>query len=139
MAAAAAKNKQTTIVSDGADSDFTQTDLQKYWAEFADNLPPDKVHLKNTLLACQPTLNDNYAFSVTVFNHVQKDEIAEQETAIIAFLSDRLKNSQLKLTIEVAEKDDTQMLYTAEEKYKHLVSKNELVEKLRAAFNLAID
>ena len=122
-----------------AKSDFSQDDLVKRWIEYANSLTVEKIHLKNTLINCIPVLKENYSFEISVYNPSQRDEISENNAYILAYLCNKLNNNHLKMNIQIVEKDEIEMIYTAAEKYDYLSKKNPNIEKLKELFNLTLE
>ena len=117
-------------------SNFSQDSLVKCWIEYAESLTIEKIHLKNTLISCKPTLKENFTFEVSVYNPSQKDEIFDNSTDILGHLCTGLNNTLIKMDIHIAEKDETEMIYTSSEKYAYLSKKNPNIDKLKEVFNL---
>jgi DNA polymerase-3 subunit gamma/tau len=122
-----------------AKNEFSQEDLLKYWIEYTESLTIEKIHLKNTLINCKPSLKENYSMEVSVYNPSQKDEIFDNSAEILGHLCSRLHNSRIKMEIRIIEKDEKEMIYTATEKYNYLIKKNPNLEKLKDIFNLTIE
>ena len=137
------KDTKTTslngLVSQDANSTFTQNDLVKYWIEYAKSLSIEHNYLKNTLISCQPEKKENHSFEISVFNPSQKDEIEDNKAPILAYLSNKLNNSEINMDIFIVEKEAIEMIYTAVEKYDYLKKKNVNIEKLKEVFNLTLD
>ena len=125
--------------SKDASSDFSQDDLVKYWIEYANSLPNEKIHLKNTLNSCRPVLKESFTFEVSVFNPIQKNAIIESNSLILWHLSEKLNNNRIKMDIRIVEKGEVEMIYTAAEKLDYLSKKNPNIEKLIELFNLTMD
>jgi len=104
--------------------------------EYVDSLDIEKIHLKNTLNSCQPTLKNDFVIEVTVYNPSQENEILANKEDIYNFLCQKLNNSSIDLTVNISEKNDEEMIYTAEEKFNYLKKNNANLEKLVEAFNL---
>ena len=119
-----------------ASNDFSQEELIKYWIEYAESLTIEKIHLKNTLISCKPSLKENFTFEVSVYNPSQKDEIFDSSAEILGHLCAKLDNALIKMDIRIAEKNEMEMIYTVSEKYAYLSKKNPSVEKLKEFFNL---
>jgi DNA polymerase-3 subunit gamma/tau len=122
-----------------AKNDFSQDDLLKYWIEYAESLTIEKIHLKNTLMNCKPSLKDNYSIEVSVYNPSQKDEIFDNSADILGHLCSKLHNSRIKMNIRIIEKDEKEIIYTPMEKYNYLIKKNPNLEKLKSLLNLTIE
>jgi len=127
------------LQSKDANSIFTQDDLVKYWIEYAESLTIEKIHLKNTLLSCKPVLKEDLSFEISVYNPSQKDEIAGSSVYILGYLSSKLNNNQIKMDIQIIDKEEIEMIYTAAEKYDYLSKKNPNLEKLKTLFNLSLE
>ena len=122
-----------------AKNNFSQEELIKYWLEYAENLTIEKIHLKNALINCKPELKNNFTFEVSVYNPNQKDELSDNNTAILSYLRSKLNNSYIDMAIRIVEKDEKEMIYTSAEKYNYLIKKNPDLEKLKDIFNLIIE
>ncbi|HET8754027.1 MAG TPA: DNA polymerase III subunit gamma/tau, partial [Salinimicrobium sp.] len=57
---------------------------------------------------------------------------------LMAFLKEKLQNTEISLKIEVNELAAKKYVYTSREKYEKLKEKNPLIEKLRTTFDLDI-
>lgn len=67
----------------------------------------------------------------------QKDFMEKVHSRLTAYLKEQLKNSLIKLEVEVVEElSNQQLVYTATDKYNYLAEKNELLHKLKQNFNL---
>jgi DNA polymerase-3 subunit gamma/tau len=67
---------------------------------------------------------------------LQKDAVEKVEGEILSFVSDKLQNNKIKLTIEIVELEEKKQLYTDSDKYKYLTEKNANLNKLKQQFNL---
>lgn len=135
------KASQTVYTSQMPDTqnDFSQEDLLKHWIEYAESLTIEKIHLKNTLISCKPSLKENYSMEVSVYNPSQKDEIVDNSAKILEHLRSRLHNSRIKMNIRIIEKDEKEMIYTSSEKYNYLIKKNPNLQKLKDILNLTVE
>lgn len=80
---------------------------------------------------------------VTVANKVEEDMLQQNRIRIAGMLAATFEVKQVDLTFEVdtSLQADTkgQKIYTAKEKYQHMLEKNELTETFRKRFDLDID
>ena len=80
---------------------------------------------------------------VTVANKVEEEMLQQNRMRIAGMLSATFDVKQVDLTFEVdpSLQPDTKgpKMYTAKEKYQHMVEKNELTETFRKRFDLDID
>lgn len=120
-------------------SEFTQEDLDKCWTKYIESLEDEKFLLKNTLINCKPLLKGNYVLEISVFNPSQKEEINNSIAHITNFFTNNLNNSHIKINVQVADRKEMEMIYTAKEKYEFLLKENPNLEKLVQAFNLTLE
>src|SRR6056297_980971 len=120
-------------------NNFTEQELVEKWHIFSDTLG-NRPRIFNTLTSKDPKLEDNYTISFVIDNNLQEEKINEIRNELLSFLKKELKNSAIDLRIIVTEiEEDTSKLYTSEDKFKHMLSKNENLAKLKQEFNLDIE
>lgn len=117
---------------------FTQEELVRQWDAFASEIDK-KVYLKNTMINCKPTLQENYFFEVGVHNPGQQDELSNNCIDLLSYLRTRLKNSRIQMRVRISESNEKHLAYTSVEKYEHLLSINPVLSKLKDEFNLSLD
>lgn len=117
---------------------FSQEDLTTSWLAFANNLDK-KVYLKNTMLNCMPTLQDDYSFEVAVHNPGQQDELASAVTEILPYLRAQLHNGKIQMKTRILVSNEKRLAYTSKEKFDHMAEINPNFLKLVQAFGLRID
>ena len=99
----------------------------------------EKVHLKNTMINCKPTLLDHFKFEVKVHNPAQKEEIISNSLDILKVLRTQLKNGLIQMYTRVDETIEKKTVYTSTEKLEFLNNINPLLSKLVKEFGLTID
>jgi len=121
---------------DTKDSDhhFSEEDLLAVWPEFTEKFS-DQVHLYNTL-SVKPVLLDNYKVKITVENSVQQDQIRLLKPEIIGFLSRRLRNNRIDVSIEMVQVVHEEKIFTDEQKMLSMMKKNPALKKMKTLFNL---
>ncbi|MDR0413159.1 MAG: DNA polymerase III subunit gamma/tau [Dysgonamonadaceae bacterium] len=117
---------------------FTQEDLVKAWKEYADCCKED-AHLENTILNIVPQLQANGQVHIPVFHPDQQRKLTGKEAEISAFLSQKLRNNQLQLKIEITEDSKEYLPYTSRDKFAYMREKNPAVMTLVKDFNLTLD
>lgn len=119
--------------------DFTEKDLIEKWHAFSNNLG-NKPRIFNTLTSKDPKLEGNYTVSFVIDNNLQEEKINEIRNELLAFLKRELNNSEIELKLIVTDvQENSNKLYTAEDKFKHMISKNETLNKLKQEFNLDLE
>ncbi len=117
---------------------FSQDDLQKAWVELAKTLV-DEVRMTAFMQSNRPELISNTEFRILVTNELQEKELKRLEPTILNFLQTALKNSNIKMSIQIHEDPSTQKGKTPEEKYKIMAEQNPALAKLRNDLQLEID
>ncbi|MFC2096259.1 DNA polymerase III subunit gamma/tau [Bacteroidota bacterium] len=118
---------------------FTEKDLIEKWHEFSDKMG-DKPRIFNTLTSKDPKLEGDNIVSFIIDNNLQEDKINEIRHELLVYLKSELKNSSIDLKIIITElKEENNKLYTSEDKFKHMLSKNENLNKLKQEFNLDLE
>lgn len=85
-----------------------------------------------------PSLGDALQIEVIFSNSSQIEEFnREIKQDLVVFLEDALQNTQFKIIpVEQEVESNGNILYTAEEKYDHMIKKNPNLGKLKERFNL---
>lgn len=119
---------------------FSEKELIDKWHVFSNKMGA-KPRIFNTLTSKDPKLEESNMVSFVIDNNLQEQKINEIRNELLDFLRRELKNSdiELKLYISDSEDDDNNKLYTAEDKFKHMLSKNDHLNKLKQEFNLDIE
>jgi len=120
-------------------NDFTEKDLIDKWHQFSDNIG-DKPRIFNTLTSKDPKLEEYHIVSFLIDNNLQKEKINEIRNELLSFLKTELKNSTIDLKLVITDLEEkNNKLYTSEDKFKHMLSKNEDLNKLKQEFNLDLE
>ncbi len=120
-------------------NDFTEKDLIDKWHQFSDKIG-DKPRIFNTLTSKDPKLEENHVVSFLIDNNLQKEKINEIRNELLSFLKTELKNSIIDLKLVITDLEEkNNKLYTSEDKFKHMLSKNEDLNKLKQEFNLDLE
>ena len=120
-------------------NDFTEKDLIDKWHQFSDKIG-DKPRIFNTLISKDPKLEENHVVSFLIDNNLQKEKINEIRNELLSFLKIELKNSAIDLKLIITDlEEENNKLYTSEDKFKHMLSKNEDLNKLKQEFNLDLE
>lgn len=119
--------------------EFTEKDLIETWHKFSNKMG-DKPRIFNTLTSKDPKLEDNNIVSFIIDNNLQETKINEIRNELIGYLKAELKNNSLELKLIINEiEEENNKLYTAEDKFNHMISKNKDLGNLKKEFNLDLD
>jgi len=118
---------------------FTQSELIRYWDEFADKLKNDSPHLHSTLKTSRPVLQEEWTIVFTLDNKVLDDELTLHKTEMMEFLRSNLNNFKLQLQTTIAETQKNLKPYTDKEKFERMSAKNPVLRTLREELDLEIE
>ena len=120
-------------------NEFTEKELVDKWHEFSNKIG-DRPRIFNTLTSKDPKLEENNIVSFVIDNNLQEDKINEIRNELIGYLKKELKNSNIDLKLNITDIEvENNKLYTSEDKFNHMLSKNEDLEKLKKEFNLDLE
>lgn len=117
---------------------FDDKALLEAWNEFGKTINDEikMIGFQNTNLPVRVSENE---FEIHVNNFMQENELKKIQPDIVGFLTNRLMNSSVKMTIKLVEESDSQRSLSPEERYKMMVEQNPALEKLRKNLQLEID
>ena len=118
---------------------WTELEMQESWRNFSDNLNKiKKTNLHNIFTRHIPK-KDNNNLILELISLSEKSAVEEIKGDILIFLKRKLKNDSITLSIVIKEeKEEKNMLYTKEEKYKHLLEQNNNIKLLKDKLDLNI-
>ena len=107
------------------------------WKLYAESLV-EEHHLKNTMLNCLPDLQNRDSFEVVVNNPVQEQRLLDSGYTILDVLRNKLKNTQIKMTVRVTVDNEKKLGFTALEKYNLMLEQNDSLKRLKDEFGLEL-
>lgn len=94
----------------------------------------------STLMAQEPQSADNFVVQLKMSNQNQIDEFYKSaKPDLMRFLRTELKNDNIMVEVILEENSTTNLIYSPEDKFKHLLSKNPLLGKMRQIYGLDFD
>ncbi len=129
---------QTESVTQEVITPFDNEALIKEWDRYSETIDK-KVYLKNTMINCKPTLQENYYFEVAVHNPGQQEELVNNAIYILPYLRKQLKNTRIQMRVRIVEGNEKHLAYTASEKLEFLMQINPVLGRLKEEFNLKPD
>ncbi len=127
-----------STVREDLDTPFTEESLRTAWTQFAQSIEKE-VHLKHTMLNCEPKLLDAHLFEVVVHNPAQQDELLQKTLPILSYIRRQLQNSHVQLRVRIEEGNQKQIAVTSAEKFALLLKINPALGKLKEEFDLKLD
>ena len=130
---------KTDPIKENQNNAFSEKDLVDKWHQFSDNMG-NKPRIFNTLTSKDPKLEENNIVSFVIDNNLQEAKINEIRHELLAYLKNELQNSNIDLKIIITDIEaENNKLYTSEDKYNHMLSKNDNLGKLKQEFNLDLE
>lgn len=117
---------------------FSEHELKEVWKAYLDKIQ-HKKSVFNTLSKQDPKLVDKTTVLLQLDNKTQEGYLQSGRADLMAYLRAELKNYKVDLQVEVAEKEEVNLLYTPEEKYKHMVEKNPVLAEFRKKLDLDLE
>ena len=125
------------------DADFEADEgdaLGKAIVNLRDNLKSSKIEeaerKKEDMLSFEPNLIDGYKVEFLVANNLQKEEVENVFKELQYYLRKNLSNRQVELTVDLSDVVQKSIIYTPEDKFKHMSQKNQALILLRQQMNL---
>lgn len=117
---------------------FSEIDLQVAWKEYARLLEKKGEHIiASHLDMVLPTCKHN-TILVSYPNETIKVELERSQQYLLNFLSKKLNNHSLSLTIDVNENHQKNYVYTPREKFEKLREKFPIMDTLKKTFDLDV-
>ncbi|MEO8087746.1 MAG: DNA polymerase III subunit gamma/tau, partial [Bacteroidota bacterium] len=123
------------------EKDFSASDLEKAWMDFAATVQTDgRLTLHTALTKRKPELKENYAVHFSLDNGAMEKDVSLIKIELLTFIRKQLNNGKISLTTvidRVQPKGKTP--YTPKEKFEHLAAKNPALNRLKKQMDLEID
>jgi DNA polymerase III subunit gamma/tau len=119
------------------DQDFNLDQLSNAYSRFVESIKEEKPRMFNSLNTQHPQLSGRSLVKLTMSNSTQEEDFNKNiRIDLLRFLSNELQNDTITIEIQVEESQQQSMLYTSEEKFKHMLEKNPNLGKLKQKWNL---
>ena len=117
---------------------FSQEDLELQWMSMCNRMPQRLSGIAARMKNMNPAIKELPAVEVVVPNEIIKTEMETIRGSIVSTLKMYLHNSNITLTVSVAEQEAHQKILTRREQFELMSSRNASVEKLREEFDLEL-
>ncbi|MCC5922990.1 MAG: hypothetical protein JJT77_04310 [Crocinitomicaceae bacterium] len=120
---------------------FSYDDLKMAWRKFAYKAKSAGMDtLFTTMNARDPILQENNVVLQNVENEIQKDFLTNNLTELTGFIRKELENYAIQVICEVNEDENAvKKLYTGQDKYNDMASRNPHLKTLKQRFKLDIE
>jgi DNA polymerase-3 subunit gamma/tau len=120
--------------------EFSLEQLSVLWDEYTKKaLDDNKINFYTLLKSNPPILVTPTQIKLLIENSAQESILQDELVDFLNFLRSKLKNFEIFIVTEKAERKITNRLYTSTEKYNYLLSKNPKLEDMRRIFNLNVN
>ena len=120
-----------------ARTDFRQDQLNPLWLEFAKTIEAKgKVSLFRLFSEQFPKIDNNYLLHFPVESQALADDLQIEKPELLTFLRKSLNNYGIKIDFPVIEAEHSKMLYTPQDKFKHMVEKHPKLIYLKKVLDL---
>jgi DNA polymerase-3 subunit gamma/tau len=117
--------------------EFTAEELKKAWNTFADEIKEESPRISVTLSSVTPLLQEDKTIVLKLDNSALKEAFDHNfRSRLENHLRSDLQNGLLKLSTTVEATERGEILYSDEQKFNHLASKNPALKDLKKTFNL---
>jgi len=117
---------------------FSDEELEDAWQQFAETIPA-QGRMVSYMQSSIPKRISASTFEVVVSNIFQEKELKRLQQDILEFMRLQLKNSNVSMSIKLAEENENQRSNTPEDRYKIMAEQNPALVVLRSGLNLEID
>ena len=131
------EDQEYVVATGEARSDFHQDQLNPLWLEFAKTIEAKgKVSLFRLFSAQFPKIDTNFLLHFPVESQALADDLQVEKPELLSFLRKKLNNFGINIDFPLIEAENTKMLYTPQDKFKHMVEKNQQLQNLKKSLDL---
>lgn len=118
-------------------SDFHQEQLNPLWLEYAKTIESKgKISLFRLFSDQLPKIGENYLLHFPVESQALADDLQVEKPELLSFLRKNLNNYGINIDFPIIEIEHTKMLYTAQDKLKHMAEKHPKLMYLKKLLDL---
>lgn len=119
------------------DSEFTSKDLIDSWNSFAKTVKEESPRISITLTSVTPGILPDKSIELKLDNSALKETFDHNfKSRLENHLRETLGNAGIKITTIVESTERGDILYSVDQKFNHLASKNPALKDLKKTFNL---
>ena len=131
------EDQEYVIATGEARTDFHQDQLNPLWLEFAKTIEAKgKVSLFRLFSDQFPKIDANFLLHFPVESQALADDLQVEKPELLSFLRKKLNNFGINIDFPLIEAENTKMLYTPQDKFKHMVEKNQQLQYLKKSLDL---
>lgn len=116
---------------------FTAEQAAQAVQQYAESIKTDKPRIFSAFATQTPKLLNNSVVELTLSNQAQLDDFNKNlKFELVNYIRNFLQNDDVSVEFRIEEQHEQTLIYTTEDKYKHMVAKNPNLDKLRKQLNL---
>ena len=134
----AKKISQPKVIEENLpEESFEKSTLLQLWNEYAEKIKREgKQNIASIMRMREPDLKDPSTLLFTVANDMNKVEMKREADELLPFLRKQLNHYGIQIEFKITESIKEEAVFSAPEKYKHLVKINPALDTLRKKFDL---
>lgn len=117
---------------------FSQEELELQWMSMCNRMPQKLSGIATRMKNMNPVIKEMPAVEVVVANEIIKAEVEQIKGSIVNTLKFHLHNSDITLTVTLAEKGEREKVLSRREQFEEMVRQNPSVGKLWSLFDLEL-
>jgi DNA polymerase-3 subunit gamma/tau len=131
------ENEEYIIATGDARSEFRQDQLNSLWTEYATVIEDKgKVSLHRLFIERFPKIDKNFLLHFPVDSQALAEDLQIEKPELLSFLRKRLDNYGIHIDFPVLESEHKKVLYSPQDKYKHMVEKHPHIVYLKKQLDL---
>jgi DNA polymerase-3 subunit gamma/tau len=118
---------------------FSFERLQHQWSRFA-KMKEEQGRRGELVILDRPIeLREGHTICLKLDNNIQVQLLNGMRPELLHFLRESLQNQEVQLQAEVVVQENKRVIYTSQDKFRHLSEKNPALDELRNALGLDVD
>lgn len=134
----AAHEEQQYNVARDEDYQFNETELKRFWNEYAAELPIEQSPLKSRMMNAGIVMLDSVTFEVTVDNAMVAKDMTNQIPTFQAYLRSKLRNNKIRMKVRESEAKENIRIFGRVESFQEMAKKNPSLMQLKETFGLEL-
>ena len=132
-----AEGQEITAATGESRSDFGQEQLNPLWLEYAKTIEKKgKISLFRLFSEQFPKIDDNFLLHFPVESQALAEDLQTEKPELLTFLRKSLNNYGINIDFPVMAVEESKILYTPEDKLKHMVEKHPKLMYLKKLLDL---
>jgi len=133
-------DQEITAATGESRSDFREDQLNPLWLEYAKIIEKKgKISLYRLFSEQFPKIDNNYLLHFPVESQALAEDLQTEKPELLTFLRKSLNNYGINIDFPVMAVEESKMLYTPQDKFKHMVEKHPKLMYLKKLLDLDLN